>query len=178
MDGRYLNDNTNIEGIIKQDLTDWVISATQYKDGWHANNLYINEVKFFKDIKREDWLEKSLLTFKVLLREFKLISTLLPFIHIHILDSKKHVNVEAISLSWLKGKMHRRSPPSFNYSSLSYYQSSYLRELTPLRLKSSLIQCNLNMGFDLDFYHNIFYRESEKAYLRSIYIFYAGHTKI
>lgn len=165
MVGKYQNEEK-----IKAKLLSWLNSVTSNDTAWEANNIHIDEIPSFIHIKRDQWIHASFAIFNILLNQLKLKKKLLIFLHINLSDTKNKFALNTFSLDWLNNNIHEFTPPSFNCTTLDYYENFYQKELIKCNPDSSL--CNTtNEVMNWDFFYRTYFEKSERVYSRELYIF-------
>jgi hypothetical protein len=165
MAGQSLNNKK-----IVNSLQNWLDIVYQSKDSWEGNNLHIDEIETLKDVIREEWIEKALLVFDVLLKKIELEWPFKVFLHIDLSNSQIGLSPNIVSLKWLKDNLNEFTPPSFNCTSIEYYSSYYMKSLTKCNLDLTMIRLLGSMN-NVSTYFRIYFDESEQMYSRELYLF-------
>ncbi len=87
---------------VKLDIQSWFDTVDSPNGNWQGNNLHIDEINQFFNIKRKDWIGVSLLLLHVFDNEFESLNSLILFLHIDLKHSKEKTSLDNMSLNWLK----------------------------------------------------------------------------
>lgn len=136
-------------------------------DGWHGNNLHIDEVHGFKKIKRRDWVRCSFSILPLMLHLADQASDLRYFLHVGLLDSQSENIPNRIDVEWLTLNVHLYTPPSLYACSRECFDDDYKPSSLPLELDSSL-QIS---GVELSTCFRSIYNAEEKHFEQDLYFF-------
>lgn len=167
MDGQFPNKKK-----IRSSLDKWFKSVNSSVDSWEANNLHIDEITTFENILRLDWLLKSIQVFELLINEVELDKNFLviPFLHIELSYVNSLKIPKKLTYGWINKNIDILTPPSYNFTSIEYYNNFYKTELIKCEVDKSLL-CLPTTKISFNYFFRTFYQESEKKYSREIYIF-------
>lgn len=169
MDGTY---QTKEE--IKKDLVNWLSPILKEENSWEGNNLHIDEINTLENIKRDDWVLSSISVFNTLLKEIVVPDKFKVFLHFDLADSEKRDEIKTITVKKLQDCLNEFTPPSFNCTTLDYYNSFYKQELEECKADSNLFDL-----FDLknrpDFFFRSYFDQRENLFSREVYVFVDGN---
>lgn len=156
---------------IENSLHAWITRVYSKENELNPQNLHIDEVETFKEIKRVDWLNDSFFVFKILLKKNRIKKPYVIFLHIDLSDSENKLLLNEITFKWLKNNLNEFTPPSFHCTTFNYYNSFYKKqgiELTPDSALNNLLGDENNFVY----LYRTYYDETENMFSRELYIFY------
>jgi hypothetical protein len=166
MAGKYPINHQTVVSIQK-----W-LDTLAVPDGWHGNNLHIDEINGFRRVKRRDWVRSSLDILPLMLHLADPGLGLKYFLHIGLLNSQFDQIPTRLDEDWFSKEVHLWTPPSFLACSPGYFDSTYKPYLVscvvePL-LKISGVEFSvcLQSSYDLE----------EKSFERDLYLFANPHA--
>lgn len=148
-------------------VLEWLNVAISDENSWESNNLHIDEIQGLETIKRKEWLATSL----ELLNSLTAVNlnNHLLFLHIALSYSKKSSEIKKLSLNWLKKNIDDYTPPSFNCTTIDYYDNFYKKELIKCQPTDDLLQL-VDNSKQISFFYRIYFDKEEKMYSREIYV--------
>ena len=162
MVGRYPDNLRMVNSVLE-----WLNVAMSDENLWKCNNLHVDEVKGLETIKSKEWLETSL----ELLNSLTAVNlnNHLLFLHIELSYSKENSEIKELSLNWLKKNIDDYTPPSFNCTTIDYYDNFYKKELVKCHPTDDLLQL-VDNSKQISFFYRIYFDKEEKMYSREIYV--------
>ena len=164
MDGKTLNNKK-----IKTSIQKWKNSIIHPEGSWESNYVYIDEIESLKKIKREKWVNTSLLVLDLIMR-MKPMDALLLFLHIELTWSSEKLHLDNLSLDWLKNNLSDFTPPNFHYTSFEYFNEFYKKELVGCKPEISILEL-IPSSSELNFFYRTYFDETENMFSREIYVF-------
>jgi|SRR5690606_10570343 len=164
MAGIYLDNK------VETSIQNWANSIISSNGKWEGNNLHIDEIDSLNKITRAEWINISFLILNVLVNKFKPSESLILFLHIDLKYSLKKMDLEKLSLNWLKQNVSEYTPPSLHFTSLEYYNDFYKKELVVCKPDESILEL-IHFSQDLNFFSRTYFDEDEEMYSREIYVF-------
>lgn len=158
------------ESRVEISIRNWANAITSFNEKWEGNNLHIDEIDSLSKVKQSDWIYISLLILNVLMNQFKSFSPLILFLHIDLKYSKKKIELDKLSLAWLKENVSEYTPPSLHFTSLEYYNDFYEKELVVCKSDNSILEF-IHSSRNLVFLYRTYFDEYEQMYSREIYVF-------
>jgi hypothetical protein len=156
---------------VKESLQNWLMSVTQSETSWEGNDLHIDEIEILKNVKREEWIDSSFSVFEFLLNQSDLPDSLMVFLHIDLSYTETAANLDVITTNWLMKNINEFTPPSFNCTSLDYYEKFYKVELNKCDDVDQSILNLFGSNINLNFFYRTYFDDSEKMYSRELYVF-------
>lgn len=165
MTGIYLNENS-----AKNSIQNWSNKIIASKGGWEGNNLHLDEIEGLFSVRRSEWIEVSFMLINVLPKQFKLLDSLILFLHIDLKYSIERQSLGNLSLNWLKENVSEYTPPSLNLTSLEYAHDYYSKELVACQVDNSILE-RIHTPLDFGFFYRTYFDKDEDAFSRELYIF-------
>ena len=162
MAGQYL-----IKKDVIQSIQEWLYHVSDNVDSWKGNNLHIDEIKTFEEIKRTEWFHSSLLVLKEMLLQNK--NDALIFLHIDLKEMATELEIDEITTEWIELNIGEFTPPSFNFTTYDYFEEFYSKEL--VKIQNHHISESGEFIRDVDIFYRCYYDESEKLYSGELYFF-------
>lgn len=90
----------------------------------NTQDLHIDQVTGFRNIIRARWIAPAIFVFKLLHKEVPAIPHLYPRLHFFLRDAQEAYQIpQKLSRGWLKQNISGRTPPSFMYTTRSFFRS-------------------------------------------------------
>lgn len=151
-------------------IQNWKNDISSPEGGWEANNIHIDEIEGFDNLKREEWINASFIVLNIISTQMKLFDSLILFLHLDLKYSSERLALDGLSLNWLKDNVSEYTPPSFHYTSIKYYNDFYEKELVKCDPDYSILEL-IQPSVKLDFFYRTYFDEDEDLYSREIYVF-------
>jgi len=164
MPGRY-----QINEKQRTSIQHWFDSVFSSQGGWKANNLHVDEIEGLQSIKREEWVQTSLALLNSM-TQFRIPNSLLLFLHFDLQDFSRKPDLSSLSLKWLELHISEFTPPSFNCTSLQYYERFYIKKLTRCAPDNDMISF-MDERRDFRFFYGSYFDEREEMFSGDVYIF-------
>jgi len=165
MAGKFLNNNR-----VHTSIQNWYISNIPPSGRWEGNDIHIDEIDSLKSTLREDWIDISFKVLNTISAKFEILDSFLLFLHIDLKDSTEKLNLNTLSLKWLKENIGKYTPPSLHLTSKDYYTNFYAKELVVCNPDYSILELVYSSAH-LAFFYRTYYDENEAMYSREIYVF-------
>ena len=142
------------------------------KDGWHGNNLHIDEIVYSKtECTREVWIDVSFSLMKLLVEQVQIPKHQMIFMHYDLKDSSNKVHIKHLDLDWFQNKIDIFTPPSLNVTSDEYFESFYKSELISILQGKSIINKLGSLADKIAFFHRTYFNEIDRTNSNEIYMF-------
>lgn len=154
----------------KASIQSWINTVISANGTWEGNDLHIDEIDGLGELTRPGWIAASLMILDILPAKLQHDDNLILFMHIGLEDSLAEMDLNLLSLNWLKENVNEYTPPGLHFSSLEYYTGFYENELIPCIPDDSILSC-ITSSIKLQFFYRTYFDENEQMYSREVYIF-------